>query len=79
VTGQDEWRLIDDWDRSDDDWARQLDVGADTTQEQDLRRATYAGMPFGDRSFVHKLERSLARGLHPGTPGRKAKVLAVGA
>ena len=62
LAGQDRSRLIDMefWRREGgaENWRRLLRQSADETQERALRRATYAGQPFGDEEFI-KMVRAL--------------------
>jgi hypothetical protein len=62
LAGQDRSRLIDMefWRREGgaENWLRLLMQSADETQERALRRATYAGQPFGDEEFI-KMVRAL--------------------
>lgn len=76
--GPDEWIDGEAWGRLGlaGDWAEilQREVAAD-----ELRAATYAGLPYGEPEFIERLEQQTQRPLRRGTPGPKAKARAKGA
>ena len=59
LAGQDPQRLLDMdfWRREGgvSNWVRLLNQGEEESQCRDLRRATYAGQPFGDEEFAERL------------------------
>jgi len=64
LAGQDRQRLLDMefWRREGgvENWRRLLNVPSDTEFQRSLRRATYAGQPFGDEQFT-EMVRSLRK------------------
>jgi putative transposase len=51
------------------DWGQRLQLAAACGLEQELRRCTYAGTPFGSEAFVADMERRTGRRLRPKPPG----------
>jgi len=77
-TKADEWIDGEAWQQLGlaDDWAEILrrEIEAD-----ELRAATYAGLPYGEADFIELLEQQTQRPLRRGTPGPKPKARAKGA
>lgn len=75
--------LIDRWAWTElglaEDWEERLRAEAGGARAADLRRATYAGLPFGDGQFVEEMERRLGRRLRPKPPGPEPRVVQVAA
>ena len=61
------------------DWRERLEAWRHDGRGDALRRATNAGRPFGDESFVTRMEQELGRLLRPQRPGPKAKPATRGA
>ena len=54
------------------EWRQVLDSGEDQEENQQLRRSTRTGRPFGRPEFVEQVEASVGRTLRLRPPGRKA-------
>lgn len=72
--------LLDDWAWSElhirDDWADVLEVGVPDATADGLRRATEAGLPFGEEEFVRRLQRQAGRQLSCGKRGPRPRARA---
>ncbi len=75
VSGLESDPLVDAWAWSEfglgADWRAALAARSDGDQAAELRRATYAGQPFGDQKFVAEMEQRLNRPLRRRRPGPK--------
>ncbi len=71
-------RLIDPlaWDKAGltADWEGRLRTESAGHRDDELRRATYSGLPFGSEEFVDEMEVRLGCGLRPKPPGPTPKV-----
>jgi putative transposase len=60
LSGQDRWRIVDMrfWREAGGaaEWQRMLEERRGEAEADELRRATYAGQPFGDESFVNEMQ-----------------------
>ena len=77
VGGSDAAGLVDEWEWDElgltGEWEAQLRAESAGLRDVDLRRATYAGLPFGDAEFVNEMEARCGRTLRPQPPGPKPK------
>ena len=71
--GSDPADLVDHWSWGElglaAGWHERLLAEAGRGQEQELRRCTYAGTPFGSETFVAEMEQCTGRWLRPKPPG----------
>lgn len=56
------------------DWRAFLNSAMPEEELRDLREHGRTGYPLGSATFVERLERTVGRILHPGTPGRPSKL-----
>ena len=77
-------RLIDVWDWEKEglagDWEQRLRAESASHRDEELRRATYLGLPLGDVDFVDERGVRLGRRLRPkpSGPAPKEKIAAAG-